>query len=168
MTDMTRKVVIREVDQRDAAEIAAIYNHYVVSTTVSFETEPLSPEDMLRRIRNLSSGYPYFVAVVDGRVEGYCYAHPWKERAAYSLTWETTVYLRDGIGRSGLGRMLMTRLIDACRQRGCRSLIACITAENEASVSFHRSLGFMQVSDFKKVGFKLGRFLDVVDFQLLL
>lgn len=161
-------IVVRRVCGSDAPAIADIYNRYVAETTVSFETETLSAAAMLERIRELCRDYPYFVAEIGGEVAGYCYAHPWKERAAYRLTWETTVYLRHGCGRRGIGRMLMGRLTDDCRSRGCRALIACITAENETSIAFHRSLGFMQVSRFEGVGYKFGRFLDVVDYELRL
>lgn len=159
---------LRAVEIRDAADIAEIYNHYIENTTVSFETETLSVVQMAERIgRLIDGGYPYFVVeTADGRIAGYCYAHEWKERAAYSLTWETTVYLRRSMESRGLGRMLMSRLVEACRQRGCRVLIACITGDNTASRKFHESIGFVKVSDFKGVGYKFGRRLDVVDYEL--
>ena len=104
----------------------------------------------------------------NGRVAGYCYAHAWKEKQAYSRTAETTVYLHpDSTGR-GMGRQLMTALVDSCRQKGLHVLIACITVPNEASVRLHESLGFRQVSRFNEVGQKFGRWLDVYDFQLTL
>ena len=160
--------MIRPVKVQDADAITAIYNHYVTETTVSFETKPLTVSEMAARIEDIASQYPYCVYEEDGRVLGYCYAHRWKERAAYGCTAETTVYLApEAIGR-GIGRALMTEIIDWCRSLLFKSLIACITAENTASIDFHRSLGFTQVSDFKEVGYKFGRYLDVVDLQLTL
>ena len=152
----------------DAPAITAIYNRYITRTTVSFETKPLSENSMLERIEAISSEFPYFVYEYDGAVVGYCYAHLWKERAAYSKTLETTVYLAPEACGKGFGAELMHHLIEACRERGIHSLIACITAENSRSVAFHEALGFRKVSHFRQVGRKFGRWLDVVDLQLLL
>ena len=85
--------MIREVTPHDADAITAIYNEYILHSTISFETEPLTPETMRDRIVHIADHYPYFVAEEAGTVVGYCYAHPWKERAAYGHTLETTVYL---------------------------------------------------------------------------
>lgn len=160
--------VIRSVRPDDAAAIAAIYNEYVLHSTISFETEPLTPEAMRERIAQVVGSHPYLVEEVGGVIVGYCYAHPWKDRAAYSRTWETTIYLHPEWRGRGLGARLMQELIVRCREVGCHALIACITADNAASCDFHRLLGFTQVSSFLQVGFKMGRWLDVVDYQLLL
>ncbi|MDE7472534.1 MAG: GNAT family N-acetyltransferase [Muribaculaceae bacterium] len=160
---------IREVNpDTDAQAIAAIYKPYVDNTTISFETVAPDADQMRSRILDMIPRYPYYVWEEDGAVLGYCYAHPWKERPAYSLTLETTIYLSPvAIGR-GIGRELMNRLIGECRRRKFHSLIACITAENTASCAFHENLGFAKVSHFRGVGYKLGRLLDVADYQLIL
>lgn len=161
--------MIREVKpQEDAAAITAIYNEYILHSTISFETEPLSVEAMRDRIAHIAEACPCFVDEEEGTVTGYCYAHPWKERAAYDRTLETTIYLRPEYQSRGIGKRLMSRLIDECRRRGYRALIACITGNNEASRTFHSRLGFKQVSLFKEVGYKFGQWLDVVDYELLL
>ena len=160
--------MIREVRPDDAAQIAGIYNHYILETTISFETQPLSAEDMRKRIEEISSYFPYLVAENNGKLIGYCYAHPWKERAAYCKTLETTIYLASEAKGKGLGTRLMDRLIDECRNRGYHVLIACITAENEESCRFHERLGFKKVSHFEQVGQKFGRWLDVADYELML
>lgn len=160
--------MIREVRPDDAAQIAGIYNHYILETTISFETQPLSAEDMRIRIEEISSYFPYFVAENNGKLTGYCYAHPWKERTAYCKTLETTIYLASEAKGRGLGTRLMTQLIKECRNRGYHALIACITAENEESCQFHERLGFKKVSHFEQVGQKFGRWLDVADYELML
>ena len=86
-------ILYRNVTPEDAAEICRIYNPYVTDTTISFEQEPLSVEEMAQRIKDISSEYPYIVCEADGCIAGYCYVHPWKERAAYGGTMETTIYL---------------------------------------------------------------------------
>lgn len=160
--------MIRSVKPDDAAEIAAIYNKYVTETTISFETEPVLASEMRERIAAISSRFPYFVCEHDGQVVGYCYAHLWKERAAYAHTFETTIYVASDCRGQSIGTKLMRHLIDACRKQGARVLIACITDGNKPSVAMHAKLGFKQVSQFEKVGMKFGQELGVTDMELLL
>ena len=160
--------MIRKVLPEDAKNIADIYNTYIEHTTITFETSPVSEEEMRNRIRQISSHYPYFVYETDGEVVGYCYAHQWKEKEAYSNTAETTIYLKNDQCGKGIGRRLMDTLINACKEAGMHALIACITVPNEASVKLHKALGFRQVSRFYEVGYKFGRRLDIYDFERIL
>lgn len=160
--------MIRFVALSDAKAITDIYNKYIEHSTVTFETDVVSEVRMLHRIQEISSHFPYLVYEECGRVRGYCYAHAWKEREAYRNTLETTVYLAPGCQGKGIGRLLMEALIGECRRRGYHALVACITADNEASCALHEKLGFEQVSRFKEVGMKFGKWLDVVDYELLL
>ena len=163
------KLNIREATAQDVPAITRIYNGYVLNSVASFDVEAVAEDEMLRRMQAVMPAYPYLVAEVDGEVAGYCYAHPWKERPAYCHTLETTIYLSPAHTGRGIGRLLMERLIAGCRAfPGCHALVACITAENEASCALHRRLGFGQVSCFRAVGRKFGRWLDVVDYELLL
>lgn len=160
--------LLRPVILADAGRIAAIYNKYIADTTITFETEPVPVEVMRGRIDSVSSAFPYFVYEYDGEVLGYCYAHLWKERVAYSKTLETTIYLAPEACHKGIGQLLMTHLIDECRRQGYHALIACITADNLPSLQFHHRLGFRQVSRFSEVGRKFDRWLDVIDLELVL
>lgn len=96
----------------------------------------------MERITQISANFPYFVYEIDNEVVGYCYAHLWKERAAYRYTLETTVYLSTKHIGKGIGRLLMQRLIEKCRESGYHALIACITKGNETSYALHAKLGF--------------------------
>ncbi|MBM6960205.1 N-acetyltransferase [Bacteroides caecigallinarum] len=161
--------MITKVTENDAAEIAAIYNYYIRESVATFDTEEWQTEKMEQRIITLSSSYPYIVyRTEDGKIAGFCYAHPWKEKDAYSRTLETTVYVSPEHTGRGIGQKLMEELIDICRKKGFMTLIACITEGNENSFRLHRKLGFKQVSHFKKVGMKFNRFLDVIDYELIL
>lgn len=159
---------IRIAEVGDAAALAEIYGWYVENSTATFDTEKPSVEDMKRRIEEIGAKYPFFVYEEDGDVAGYCFVHEWKPRSAYSHTVENAIYLRHGMQGNGIGQILMARLKEACRKRGFRVIIACITKENEESIRFHKKLGFRQVSDFKEVGYKFGRCLDVIDLELIL
>lgn len=159
--------MIRPISPKtDAAAIATIYGYYVEHTTATFDLTTPTEAEMEALLTDISKGWPGLVWEEDGHMTGYCYAHPWKQKPAYDKTLETTIYLAPESTGRGIGRKLMKRLIDECRERGFKSLIACITAENSDSCRFHQSLGFKKVSDFTDVGEKFGRMLSVVDFQL--
>lgn len=160
--------MIRYVTQRDVKRITEIYNDYIINTTISFEVKPLTEDEMRNRIESVLAHGPFLVWEEDGEIAGYCYAHPWKERAAYHNTLETTVYLAPQYFRRGIGTQLMRELINQCRVDNIKVLIACITANNEASIKMHEALGFKQVSYFSQVGEKFGQWLDVIDMQLTL
>ena len=163
-----KRGIIRNVNAGDAEAIAHIYNHYIKSSTATFDTETCSAESMSGLIRQVYAAYPFLVYEEEGRVIGFCYAHIWKTKSAYARTLETTIYLSPSYTCKGIGTKLMQALISECRQRGIHALIACITAENAESIAFHKKFGFTQVSLFKEVGEKFGRLLDVADFELIL
>ena len=160
--------LIRPVRPDDAAAIAAIYNPYVTGSNATFETESVTAAEMRCRVEDIAAQCPYLVHETGGEVDAYCYAHPWKQRAAYSATWETTVYVAPARHGQGIATRLMAELIVRCRDLGCHALVACITADNERSIAFHERLGFRRVSLFREVGRKFDRWLDVADLQLLL
>lgn len=160
--------MIRPVALTDVKAITAIYNDFVLNSVVTFEVKPISEEEMTLRVSEISAHFPYFVYESEGEVVGYCYAHLWKERAAYKETLETTVYVSSRFQKKGIGKQLMTTLIETCRKSGYYALIACITGCNEPSRILHSKLGYKQVSFFEGVGMKFGHRLDVVDYELRL
>ena len=160
-----RSMTIRAPKPEDAAAVAALYNHYVLHSTASFETEPLDAEQMRSR---LESATARLVCEREGAIVGFGYTHDWKERAAYRHTQEVTVYVASDSTGLGIGRRLVERLVAECRTTECHALVACITADNEPSRRLFESIGFRRVSHFEQVGRKFGRWLDVVDYELLL
>lgn len=161
--------MIRAVEISDAAEIAEIYNYYIENSAATFETEIVGIADMQKRISEISAQFPYYVfADENGAVLGYCYAHKWKQRAAYAQTYETSVYVAHSAKGRGIGTMLMQKLIGECKKRQCHALVACITEGNAQSEKLHENLGFKKVSHFAQVGKKFGKYLGVVDYLLIL
>lgn len=117
--------MIRKATVKDAKAVADIYNGYVANSVATFETEPVSKKEMAARISEISARFPYLVCETEsGEIAGYCYAHAWKERAAYADTWENAVYLSPAHTGKGIGSLLMERLIEECRGGGCHALIA--------------------------------------------
>lgn len=159
---------LRPATTADASRLAEIYNHYILHSTATFEMAPVSTEEMSRRIADISARYPYFVGLLQGRIVGYCYAHPWNVRAAcHGHSLETTVYVDHEAGRHGIGLALMRHLIDHCRQAGYRALIANITDRNSPSMALHEKLGFQVVGHYREVAEKMGQVLGTVAYELL-
>ena len=150
----------------DSAAVADIYNPFITDTVVTFETVPLSSEEMRRRIESIAATHPYLVCEIDGEVAGYAYVHTWRERQAFFKTAETSIYIAPEFRHKGIGKALMDSLIRECREKGFQTLIAMIDGENEASFRFHESLGFGRVGHYHSVGFKFGRYLDLISYEL--
>lgn len=123
--------MIRNARPEDAGAMTDIYNFYIRESVATFDTDPLPTTTMSRHIASASEGYPCLICEEEGQVAGFCYAHPWKEKAAYRHTLETTVYLHPEHTGKRLGRQLMERLIETCRTNGFHVLIACITGAPE-------------------------------------
>lgn len=119
-----------------------------------------------RRQAVIAAGLPYLVAELDGRIAGYAYASPFRPRPAYAATVENSVYVANWAQRRGVGRALLSALIDACVAAGKRQMIAVIgDSGNVASIGLHQAMGFSHVGTLQEVGFKHGRWLDVVLMQ---
>ena len=162
-------VVVRAARPDDATAIAAIYNHFVTQTTVTFEEEAVAVSEMVRRMEDVAAAsLPWLVAERAGTVVGYAYATKWRARRSYRFSAEVTAYLAfDQVGR-GLGSLLFTRLLSELRERGVHAAMGGIALPNDASVSLHEKFGFKKVAHFEEVGFKHDRWIDVGYWQCLL
>ena len=167
---MSPTFILRDAHEDDMPAIQAIYAEHVLHGISSFELEPPSVDELLRRrAQVLEHGLPYRVADRDGEVLGYGYVTPYRPRPAYRFTVEDSVYVRHGMGGVGIGRVLLGDLIWHCEQGGWRQMIAVIgNSENAASIALHESLGFHRVGVFESVGFKHGRWVDTVLMQCAL
>ena len=160
--------MIRPVTTNDAAALCGIYNYYITNTVITFEEEELEPTVMEARIRNITGKYPWFVWEEDGELLGYAYAHKWNERAAYRFSAEDSVYLRHDVLGRGLGRQLLGQVIAELRKTNVRVLMSVITMPNERSVALHEDFGFQKAAEFREIGYKLNRWLNVGYWELLL
>lgn len=155
--------MIREAIPADAAACAAIYAPYVTDTVISFEAQPPSATEMQRRMR---SAHLWLVAEVEGRVCGYAYASAHREREAYRWAADVAIYLDSAHRGRGLGRSLYSELIEQLRERGVCVLCAGVALPNAASEALHRALGFTEVGTYRRIAFKLGRWIDTRWYQL--
>lgn len=160
--------MIRKATISDAAMIAAIYNHYVETTTITFEEQAVHADEMAQRIGSVGAQLPWYVFERDGQVLGYAYATPWRARSAYRFSVESTVYVAHDCVGQGIGRQLYRMLIDDLRQRQLQVVIGGIAQPNDESVALHERLGFEKVAMFKRVGRKFDQWIDVGYWELLL
>ncbi len=154
--------MIRAVTATDCDAIARIYNHYVLTTVVSFEEQAVATAQIAERIAAVqTAGLPWLVAEEDGRVVGYAYASKWHARSGYRFTVESTVYLAANATGRGTGSRLYDALLVAVRQTGAHVVMATIALPNPASVALHEKLGFVKVGHLGEIGFKLERWIDI-------
>jgi L-amino acid N-acyltransferase YncA len=158
---------VRDATEDDMDTVCRIYAHHVLHGHASFETEPPTLEEMLRRrAAVLAAGLPYLVAIVDEAVVGYCYATAYRPRPAYRATVENSVYVAHGLDGRGIGVALMTELLARCEAGPWRQMLAVIgDSGNAGSIALHRRMGFEPAGLLRDVGFKHGRWLDSVLMQ---
>lgn len=158
---------VRSAQPADARAVQAIYAFHVAHGTASFDTE--APDESFWRDKIaavLGRGWPFLVAEADGRVVGHAYATQFRDRQAYGATCENSIYVADGKRGQGVGRQLLSALVEAARVCGFEQMIAVIGGGEPASVALHERLGFVHAGRMRNVGYKFGRKLDTVYMQL--
>ena len=160
-------MIVRPATGADAEALAAIYGDAVLHGYGTFEEVAPTAADMDGRRRAVQDqGLPYLVAELDGQVLGFAYAAPFRPRAAYRYTLEDSVYVAPDAKGKGVGRAVLSAVIAACEKLGVRQLMAVIgDSENAGSIGLHRALGFEQTGVGHSVGFKHGRWVDIVHMQ---
>ena len=165
---MREEIIIRPAGRADLGEINAIFNHYVVHSSCSWTTTPWSEAERKTWYDGHGEAMPVLVAERDGRVVGWAALSSF--RAAYTLagTLEDSVYVHHEFHRQGIGSALLGELIQAARGKGHRSILANISADQEASIRLHERFGFEKVAHLHQVGWKFDRWYDAVYMQLRL
>ncbi|OGT79588.1 MAG: phosphinothricin acetyltransferase [Gammaproteobacteria bacterium RIFCSPLOWO2_02_FULL_61_13] len=158
---------IRPVTLDDARVIAGIYNPYIADTVITFEEQPVKATEMARRIAAVIPRLPWLLLEQDGRVMGYAYASPWRERTAYRHSVETTIYLESRFAGQGMGKRLYDALLQDLRKMGLHTAFGVISLPNPASVALHEKCGFTKVGHLAEAGWKFGRWVDVGYWQLM-
>jgi L-amino acid N-acyltransferase len=163
---MTR---LRLATAADLPAINAIYNHYVLTSTCTYDLEPITLEVRAAWFQEHDEHrYPVVVAESGGEVVGWGSLSKFRTRAGYDPTCEATVYIRHDCHRRGIGRAILIDLIAAARQAGFHTILGGASAEQTASIALQESLGFVRVAHLREVGLKFGQRLDVIFMQLML
>jgi L-amino acid N-acyltransferase len=161
-------VLVRPATTTDAAAIATLLNALLATTTIEWTDTAHTPDTVLDW---LDEHETVLVAEERGEVIGVA-AFGWfrdaVKRPGYRFTVENTVHVREDRWGCGIGRALMDALVDQARGGGKHVMVAAIDGSNEASISFHERLGFVEVARMPGVGTMFGRWLDLVLLQLRL
>lgn len=166
---MSSPITIRDADEGDLPAILAIHNDAVANGTAIWSIHPSTLADRAavladRRARN----YPFLVAVEDDTVIGYASFGPFRPHDGYHRTVEHSIYVHADHRRKGVARLLLPPLIDAAVALGKHVMIGGIDAANTGSIALHRQFGFEPVATMPEVGFKFGRYLDLLFMQKML
>ncbi len=162
------KILIRDAATGDLTIINDIYNHYVLHSTCTYQTEPSTAEERASWFAEHGPVHPVTVAMSGGIVVGWGSLSKFHARAAYGHTVEDSVYVRHDWHGQGIGRALLADLIGRALKIGHHCIIAGIDADQPTSVALHAKFGFVQTAHLREVGFKFGRWLDVVWMQRML
>lgn len=157
---------VRAARPEDCAVMCAIYNHYVVNDTCTYATEIETVEERKRWLEAHGERHPVLVAESGGRVVGWASLSPYNLRGAYRDTVEDSVYLDPVWRGQGLGRRLLSELIERARALGHRTIVAAISAEQTGSIALHERQGFVRTGHLREVGYKADQWLDVIYLQL--
>lgn len=157
-------LTIRPATSADALVLAEIYADAVLHGFGTFEEQPPSAVEMeSRRAKVASYALPYLIAERDGATAGFAYAAPFRPRAAYRFTAEDSVYVHPAHKGLGVGKALLTAVVAECERLGLRQLAALIgDSGNTGSIALHAACGFEGAGMLPAVGYKHGRWLDVV------
>ncbi|UPT61869.1 MAG: N-acetyltransferase family protein [Hyphomonadaceae bacterium JAD_PAG50586_4] len=166
----TSEIIVRPCFQQDLQYVQLIYAHHCLTGTGTFEIEPPSLDEMTERWSKIvDRGWPFLVASPPSdfsRVLGFCYAAQFRDRAAYSKTFEVSIYAGPTTMGQGIGSQMLAQLLSQLREDGVREVLAVIgDSANAGSIGLHQKLGFRRVGTMTNVGEKFGRLLDVVIMQ---
>jgi L-amino acid N-acyltransferase YncA len=160
-------VRVRDATANDVPALHAIYAHHVLHGFGTFDEVPPDVAAMTEKWRGVADlGLPWLVAEDGGAVVGFAYASPFRPRTGYRYSLEDSVYIREDLRGRGIGLALLSQIVSRCEALAARQLIAVIgDSKNAGSIGLHRKCGFEHAGTLKAVGYKLGRWVDIVFMQ---
>lgn len=157
---------VRPATEADLPAINAIYNFYVATSPATFDLEPMTEagrRDWFETRRN--AGYPVLVAATAGELAGWCGLSAWSPKKAYEKTADESIYIADAWRGRGVGKALLSAILEEARVMGLHVVMAGIVGCQEPSLALHRSLGFVEAGRYAHMGYKLGAWHDVHWYQ---
>lgn len=153
---------IRLATLNDAPALLKIYTPYVEQTAITFEYSVPTLEEFTSRVAGILPKYPYLVAEDNNEILGYAYASAFKARAAYAWSVETSIYVKMGIHKQGIGTALYEALEKQLSRQNVCNLCACIAYPNPPSIAFHEHFGYKTVAHFTRSGYKQNAWYDMI------
>ncbi len=158
---------LRPATLNDLGAINDIYNHFVHQSTCTYQEVPETPEGRQKWFTHHSARHPVIVAEVGGQIVGWGSLSSFHPRSAFRFTVENSVYVHHQHHRQGIGSAILSELVAQASVLGHHAIIAAIDGEQADSIALHAKFGFQKVAHLKQVGFKFGRWLDVVYMERL-
>lgn len=160
---------IREAVREDIPQMLEIYNEVILNTTAVYNYDPHTLEMRTEWFETKQQqGFPVFVAEENKTILGFSTIGPFRAWQAYKYTVENSVYVKADCRGKGVGKLLITPLIDAAKRLGLHAIVAGIDATNDVSIALHKQFGFVEVAHFKEVGYKFDRWLDLKFLELVI
>jgi L-amino acid N-acyltransferase YncA len=157
-----------ELREEHLPKVLAIYTHYVLNSTATFHSKPLTLEEMKAIVLSENPKYPSFVIIEDEGIRGYVILTQYKNREAYDGTAEVTIYLTPDYTGKGIGSLALKHIETVARKNGFHVLLSVICGENGQSIHLFAQNGYTQCAHYNEVGRKFDRWLDVVVYQKIL
>jgi L-amino acid N-acyltransferase YncA len=158
-------LTFREAEEKDVEPILDIYNYYIVKSTATFDIDPITKDELRSRFFVNQEKYPIFLILLNNELIGFCFLTQFKKKPTYERTAEAGLYFKPQYTNKGFGKEAVSFLEQVAISKQIKVIVACICAENLASIKLFQKTGFEQCAHYKAVGEKFGRVLDVVDFQ---
>ncbi|MBD3581079.1 GNAT family N-acetyltransferase [Flavobacterium selenitireducens] len=163
------QIAIRPAELDDMEGILEIVNHSILHTTANYNYDPQTLGDQQQWFtQKCEKNFPVFVAESSGCILGFSTYGTFRERTGYRFTVEHSVYVLDGNSGKGIGRQLLSALIESAKQQGYHNMIGGIDASNSESIAFHKKFGFVECGVIRQAAFKFDRWLDLMFMQLIL
>jgi phosphinothricin acetyltransferase len=159
---------VRPFEPRDIPPSVALTNHFIEHTAVHFDRDPQTEAEWTKAIESKPDRYLWLTAELDGAHAGFAKSGPWRTRAAYDGTVETSIYIQEHARGKGVARVLYKQLLTQLGDLGFHIAVAGMTLPNDTSVRFHQSMGFEHVGVFKEVGREFDSWHDVAFMQRVL
>lgn len=153
--------MIRTIQEADIAQCLAIYNHYILNSTATYEEEALTLKSFAERVKSITTNYPWLVYEEGGEILGYAYLNYFNPRSAYRICADLSIYVAKQARTGGIGSSLYQEIEKLAKNQGITKLVSLITDENSVSLRFHEKMGFKKAGHLEGVAIKFNRLLGV-------
>lgn len=162
---MHSELIFKELEITDFSTVKEIYDYYILNTTATWHTEPVSVAELQGAIYVGHPRYKSYLVLSQNEVVGYCYFSEYKKRQAYYRSSEVTLYLKPEATGKGYGSIILKKMEEEASKVGICTLLGVISGDNEGSISLFEKNGYSKSAHLKHMGEKFGKLLDIVCYQ---